>query len=161
VPDPSSEKSAWWDTLDIASIQQAVEEGSKKLSGKTTNPFEQNYLTESTTPMGKSQGEAKVAPALSIKRKPPPPNPSSKPGIASPARIKPPVDLSSKPKIQEVDASGSTAAAGKTEQRSVTSSTTGTSLMDSQDEEMMRRPGLKVREVTNDWQVITPSAMKR
>jgi hypothetical protein len=32
--------------------------------------------------------------------------------------------------------------------------------MDQQDQEM-QRPGLKVREATNEWQVITPSPMKR
>lgn len=153
MPEPSSESSAWWDTLDIASIQQAVNDERKKRNGSTTNPFEQLELNENTLPQSAKNNAA--PPPVSIKRKPPPPDPSSKPSSPS-TQSKPPVNTSTKPKLQAPSAE-SPSTLRPVNNRNESSNT---SLMDQQDEEM-RRQGLKVREATNEWQVITPNAMKR
>jgi len=157
VPDPSSERSAWWDPLDIASLKQAIREQDTQRTGKSTNPFEQNYLKESTTASGQAQPNTKIGPTLSIKRKPPPPDPSNRPIVASPAQNKPPVNVSTKPKVPDMHGANSLTVDRPANSRGASSST---SLMDDQDDEM-KRPGLKVREATNEWQVITPNAMKR
>lgn len=156
VPEPSSENSAWWDPLDIASLQQSVQEESERRSGESTNPFEGKYFyKDSNTASGQTSDTTKPGRAATIKRKPPPPHPSSKPATSPPSHVKPPVNPATKPRTDAAQDSASSARPPVNRNPS-----SKVSLMDQQDQEI-QRPGLKVREATNEWQVITPSPMKR
>lgn len=153
MPAASSENQTWWDPLDIASLQQKVEEEQKQRNNRVTNPFDAEYLNKPKDPSEPSLPVArkKPAPALSIKRKPPPPDPSHKPSATSLSSTKPLVNTASKPSTPlSITPSLSKPFADKQ----------GSSLMDRQDDEM-KRPELKVRETANEWQVITPNPMKR
>ncbi|KAK9894329.1 DNase I-like protein [Cystobasidium minutum MCA 4210] len=155
LPGPSSESQAWWDPLDIATIQQKMEEGQNHRNVKITNPFDADYLS---TPQRGSELSAATGAnpnrSLSIKRKPPPTDPSSKSSTATSSSAKPPVNTLTKP-TSTISKSGSTSSMPAS-----ASLKKDTSLLDVQDEEM-KRPALKIRETTNEWQVITPSPMKR
>lgn len=149
VPEPSSDSKAWWDPLELAAVQQKIEAERKQRNMKVSNPFDPNYLNvpSKSATHAPTLSASKISSAPSIKRKPPPPDPSNKPSAASPSIIKPAVNPSTKPQLR------STSYTGK-------GSTPVGSLMDHQDEEM-KRPGMKTREATNEWQIITPTPMKR
>jgi hypothetical protein len=161
VPPPSSETKSWWDPLDVAVVQQKVAEEKSRRDPKVSNPFDTGYLVKQQDKASAPPGApaSTLSSAATIKRKPPPPDPTSKP-VAS-TTGKPPVNHASKPgnvqlSPEQTQKLPKTSDTPKDDRKKSSTS----SLMDQQDEEMSR-PKLKAREATNEWQIISPSPMKR